>query len=125
MAHSIIDRDRRIQNRNNVTFDAVKETSLDSAYDNLVAEMDRVLSRRSYITYNDDQSEMPSPISQQNLATKEIDTLQAFNNLKLLRRDIHKISREAAESSTEMNRCIGELNKAKASLGPRFSRNRI
>ena len=41
------------------------------------------------------------------------------SNAKSLRRDINSISREAAESSTEMVRCIGELNKAKAALGSR------
>ena len=45
----ISDRDRRTKNRAAITFDAAKETPLDCAFDSLVAEMDRVLSRRSYL----------------------------------------------------------------------------
>ena len=90
---------------------------MDSAYDNLVAEMDRVLSRRTYISYNDDHNITQSSIPQQNYPTCTGNEIPFFSNVKSLRRDINSISREAAESSTEMVRCIGEINKAKAALG--------
>ena len=76
--------------------------------------MDRVLSRRTYISYNDDHN-IKQP--QQNSATGTGNEIPFVRNAKSLRRDINSISREAAESSTEMVRCIGEINKAKATLG--------
>lgn len=105
----ILDRDRRIKSRASVVFDSKKETQLDSAYDNLVAEMDRVLSRRSYISYHDDHN-LSSLVSKPKL-----------NNIPNLRREMYSISMEAAASSTEMGRCIGEINKAKAGLCNTYS----
>ena len=121
----ILDRDRRTKNRASIAFDATKETPLDCAYENLVAEMDRVLSRRSYLSYTNDQTSMPPITSQQDYNAYVSNDKSAFNSLHTSRRNIYSISREAAESSTEMGRCIGELNKATATLSHGSSLKKI
>ena len=70
---------------------------------------------------------MQSTIPQQRSAAACIGNEVPFNvsNAKSLRRDINSISREAAESSTEMVRCIGEINKAKAALGSKSTLKKI
>ena len=89
--------------------------------------MDRVLSRRSYLSYTDDHNIKSSSIPQQNtiFASDTNSDTRNLNQLQSLRRDVYSMSREAAQSSTEMGRCLGELNKAKAALGERFSCKKI
>ena len=110
----ISDRDRRTKSRAAIAFDSKQETQLDCAYDNLVAEMDRVLNRRSYLSYHDDHN-FPSAISKPYLNSRIGSDATTKNNPNL-RKEIYSISMEAAASTTEMGRCIGEINKAKAGL---------
>ena len=79
--------------------------------------MDRVLSRRSYFSYNDDHHIIQPVVSQESSGLCIGNDVPFLKSMKSLRRDMNTISREAAESSTEMVRCIGEINKAKAALG--------
>ena len=69
--------------------------------------MDRVLSRRSYLSYANDHtitSYKPGP------------SCQSYGRNKS-QAHVYAVSREATDSSKEMGRVIGELNKATASLG--------
>ena len=110
----ISDRDRRTKSRSAIAFDSKQETQLDCAYDNLVAEMDRVLNRRSYLSYHDDHN-FPSATPKPYLNSRIGSNATTTNNPNL-RREIYSISMEAAASTSEMGRCIGEINKAKAGL---------
>ena len=109
-----LDRDRRTKSRAAIAFDSNKETELDCAYDNLVAEMDRVLNRRSYLSYNDDHN-LPSVTTRPYLNSR-IENEAPSKSIPNLRREVYSISIEAAASTSEMGRCIGEISKAKAVL---------
>ena len=76
--------------------------------------MDRVLNRRSYISYNDDHNLSSALISKPYLNSRVDNDLT--KNIPNLRREVYSISMEASASTTEMGRCIGEINKAKAGL---------
>ena len=112
------DRNRRTVNRAAISFDAAKEKPLDCAIDSLVAEMERVLMRRSYLSYRNDHS---IPLSASQPGSKPNHASNIFTMFPSSQNHVYAISREVAQSSSEMCRAMGEINKATATMGSEYS----
>lgn len=97
-------------NRAEVAFDAPKLKPLDVAVDALMAEMERVLRRRSYYSYVDDRSDKPADL-RPTAATQWPPTRWPSQY-------VYPISDlEVEQSNQEVRRVVGQINKARARLG--------